>query len=496
MEPTWRSLIGRYSLKLPQQMQPLPLRQQLIPIMHVSVGCFSMCQRLGAFEASLKSPSCCCILCSDWEEPVLQDTLTDIFRTPWSPQQLQLLGSVEGAESVAEALARVHKANSQAAAGTDSVSEATTPTAPTAATPTGHGRLSAVGFDSVDGASDGGGSSIGGATAIRLIPPPTPRSLSRAVTPRGFSVRDVDIATADQGSLQGAADVLEHTEHAAATAGAVGSSPVVEAGPGTRGNGVTAGAHVATPVRTHKEQPAAASNGVLPVDLLLIDMSSPRASLERPIAADAGPVDAAAASEPNDWAAFIGSPAAEQAAGVTAVQPVTGWDPFDIEGPQPRHGSSRIHTSTSRDHALVAPPAGALFSSNADTFNSYGAPQQQQAQALQLHHQPEQQLQQQVGHRHQLRAQLEELSFSQLSSSQSPHLVQQIQQQHVHPGMQQQHQHHSHIPHWQPAVRQQQQSGSKSKPVLAPAPNQVGHATVINLRSCCVITGIASVDSA
>ncbi|KAF8055394.1 Tbc1d4 [Scenedesmus sp. PABB004] len=212
-----------------------------------------------------------------WEEPALHDVLTEAFRAPWTPQQLALLGSTEGAESVAEALERVQRANLAAAGG----GGAGGGSAGGGAAAEGSGGAAAAGGDGGGGGggssrpgSAGGGPARGaspggsGGGALSLGPPPSPRRpLSSASSLRG----------SDRGSDRGAAlDLLSGDEQPAEAGGGGASRGLLRPPPPVRS--CSGGADDGPP---------------------LIDMSSPRAR--------GG--DHHAAAEEAGWDPFAAAPA-------------------------------------------------------------------------------------------------------------------------------------------------------------------------------------------
>ncbi|KAF6265131.1 rab-GTPase-TBC domain-containing protein [Scenedesmus sp. NREL 46B-D3] len=170
-----------------------------------------------------------------WQDAVLHDVLTDAFAEPWTAQQQLLLSSVEGAESVAEAMDRVHQTNRAAAAAAAAAATSSGNTFPTAAAGSSSRRGTRGEDDGIQiiaapagiraslssGALPGGGGSSGGGSrnsrtgGVPLMgPPPSPkRPLS---TPPSVAVSD---AGSDRESIHSQPGL------AAAAAAAAGHSP-------------------------------------------------------------------------------------------------------------------------------------------------------------------------------------------------------------------------------------------------------------------------------
>jgi hypothetical protein len=108
-----------------------------------------------------------------WDEPSLHDILTEAFKQPWTPRQEAALASLEGAESVSEAQARIGRAQLAAvaaAAGGGDRGEEQPDDSGSGNAAAGSGGGGGAQSSRLPPRSGGGGSSGGG---LSLLPPPS-----------------------------------------------------------------------------------------------------------------------------------------------------------------------------------------------------------------------------------------------------------------------------------------------------------------------------------
>lgn len=122
----------------------------------------------------------------DWEESALHDVLTEAFSTPWTPRQLAIMSSTEGAETVSEAVERVRRANLSMLQDDDSCS-------------TSNEGEAAVAGSSDDSVTQRHASSIRVAIPVTAIAPPpaSPRPVRRSSSGNPHSPPIIDTTVYD-----------------------------------------------------------------------------------------------------------------------------------------------------------------------------------------------------------------------------------------------------------------------------------------------------------
>ncbi|GLI63726.1 hypothetical protein VaNZ11_006787 [Volvox africanus] len=161
-----------------------------------------------------------------WEEPELHDLLAAAFTKPWTPRQLSILRSTEGAETVAQAMDRVMNM---------------------------HEQLSAQTCEDEEGGEDGGSAGGGGGgdgearvglTVPRLQPPPQPSSSFTASPACGTPVNGGAHGTGSHGGAASVSPTAPAAGSAAAAAAAAAAADVKYSGGGATPSildGVTSG---------------------------------------------------------------------------------------------------------------------------------------------------------------------------------------------------------------------------------------------------------------